>query len=61
MKESEAKKKFGKSMWDKMLKTGYLTGITVSAKDGEMDIPESDLSIAFRAAKGERINNLEWD
>ena len=61
MKESEAKKRFGKAMWNKMMKTGYLRGITVTLKNGEMDIPESDLSIAYRAAKGEKIHELEWD
>lgn len=61
MKESEAKKRYGKTMWDKMTATGYLTGITVTVKDGETDIPESDLSRAYRAAKGEKLHPLDWD
>jgi len=61
MKESEAKKRFGKAMWHKMVKSGYLTGITITIKDGEENIPESDINRAFRAAKGERIYPLDWD
>ena len=61
MKQSDAIKKYGKKIWAKMMKTGYLNGITVGMVDGEPDIPESDLSIAYRVAKGEKIHDLEWD
>ena len=60
MLKSEAINKYGK-YWKKMIDSGWLTGITVSIVDGEMDIPERDLDVAFRAAKGEKINHLEWD
>jgi len=61
MKESEAKKRFGKAIWDKGMRSGYLTGITVTLKDGEMDIPDPDLSRAYRASKGEKPHPLNWD
>ena len=44
-----------------MMRSGFLSGITVTLKDGEFDIPERDLSIAYRAAKGEKIHDSEWD
>lgn len=98
--------KVGKEMWDRMVATGWLDGITVSIKRAfcnlectecgfvkpecldpyesypvrycphedretkfrvksilkmESDIPESDISLAYRAAHGEAIHEWEWD
>jgi len=98
--------KLGQEMWDKMCKTGWLDGITLTIKralcnvmcsecgfvkmecldpydsypflycphedretkfkvasilKSETDIPESDLNRAYRAAKGEKIHEWEWD
>jgi hypothetical protein len=61
MKRSDAIRLYGKKSWAKMLKTGYLDGITVTLTDGEDDIPESDLNRAYRASKVERLHPLDWD
>lgn len=54
--------KVGQEMWDKMVATGWLDGITVVMNDqGEMDIPISDISRAYRAAHGAKIHHMEWD
>lgn len=55
-------KKVGEEMWEKMCATGWLDGITVTLlPNGETDIPESDIDRAYRAAKGEKIGDWEWD
>lgn len=64
MLRSEAIKKYGKSMYKKMLKTGMLTGITlVLNPDGTVDIPETDLELAYKVAtKGiNSVHPFEWD
>jgi len=62
MKMEEAEKKYGKEMLEKMKKTGYLSGITVSlCEDGSFDIPERDFAVAYKAAQGKKIHPFEWD
>jgi hypothetical protein len=62
MKEKDAIKKYGKEMWQKMLDTGWLDGITVVlCDDGEIDIPESDIEIALKAISGTKIKWYEFD
>lgn len=58
MTPSEAEKKYGKKIFEKMQR--YLNGITVTKlPNGEFDIPEIDLDDAYREMKGE--NGLYWD
>lgn len=53
---------YGQATWDRMCETTWLDGITVKIlPNGEHDIPESDISRAYRAVKGEKIDELEWD
>lgn len=53
---------YGKEIASKMKKSPYLQGITVSiTKDGETDYPESDIELAFKDIKKEKIYNYEWD
>lgn len=60
--EKEVIKKVGKEMWDKMVATKWLDGITVTMNEnGETNIPQSDIDRAYRAAKGEKIHPLNWD
>ena len=58
MRQSKAKKKYGKH-WKAMQK--HLNGITcIICKDGELDIPESDLQRAYEmVTKGNSL--IEWD
>lgn len=58
MKEKFAKQRY-KKYWKKMAK--HLDGITVSkTKNGEIDIPDSDLKRAYdMVTKGH--SNIEWD
>jgi hypothetical protein len=58
----QALDKYGAEMMKKMDRTGFLDGITcVLNKDGSIEIPQRDLDIAYRAAKGEEIDLEEWD
>jgi len=60
--EKEAIKAYGKPMWDKMVATTWLDGITVTQNEtGEMDIPQSDLDRAYMAATGKIIPSMGWD
>jgi hypothetical protein len=59
MKRSDAIKKYGKSMFKKMDK--HLVGITITVTDGEEDIPESDLELAYKVVKGKKVHPFEWD
>jgi hypothetical protein len=55
-------KKVGQKMWDRMCATGWLDGITLSLNaDGTVEIPESDIDRAYRAAHGEKISDWGWD
>jgi hypothetical protein len=59
---SEAIKKYGSETWAKMSESGWLDGITVTiGKNGETDIPQSDLDRAYRAIQGKPIHPLDWD
>ena len=56
MIKEEAIGLYGKEMWEKMIATGWLDGITcVIREDGKIDIPEYDLDRAHRAATGKPI------
>lgn len=58
----EVIKKYGKEIADKMKQSIYLQGITVSiTKDGDIDYPESDIELAFKDIKKEKIYDYEWD
>ena len=60
--KEEVIKKYGKRMWDAMVKTGWLDGITCTINpDGSIDIPESDIDRAYRSANGIHISAEEWD
>jgi len=62
MTPKEAEKKYGKEMLEKMRKTGWLDGITMTLNEnGEVDVPDSDYDRAYRAAQGKKIHPLEWD
>ena len=53
---------YGKENAEKMKHSNYLQGITVSLnEDGEIDYPESDIELAFKDVKGEKIHSYEWD
>ena len=58
----EVEKKYGKEMADKMSKSLFLTGITISInKDGETNIPETDIIRAYKDVTGKKIHPLDWD
>ena len=60
--EKQTIEKYGKEMWDKMVATGWLDGITCRIMpNGEIDIPQSDIDRAYREAKGEYVSHLEMD
>ena len=60
MKETEAIRKYGKETYQKMCK--FMNGITVSLdKDGEVDIPERDLELAYKQLHGYKMHPFEWD
>ncbi len=62
MKKEELYKKYGKKLIDDIFDKGYLEGCTITInKDGTEDIPETDIKIAIKEIKGERIGNLEGD
>jgi len=64
MTPKEAEEKYGKLMLEKMIKTGFLDGITVTInKDGTMNVPQKDYDIAYKAVKyGKKsIHPYEWD
>ena len=59
---SDVTKRYGKEITDKMKQSSYLQGITISfTKDGEIDYPESDIRLAFKDVKGEKIYSFEID
>lgn len=54
--------KYGEEMAEKMRDSEWLYGITCTIlPSGEIDIPQRDIDIAFRAANGETISEMEWD
>ena len=61
MKVSEIIEKYGEHVWDAMQNSVYLVGITIRIKDGEIDIPSSDLELAYKHIQGKQIYSWEWD
>jgi len=62
MNKKEMFEKYGEKMLNEISEAGYLDGITVSVnKNGEVDIPESDIRMAIREFNGEKIGDFEWD
>lgn len=60
MTPKEADQKYGKENIEKMKKTGWLDGITVSLNEkGEIDVPEEDYERAFKAVYNKPI--YDWD
>lgn len=59
---SQVEARYGRNMAKVMKKCPYLCGITVCMlPDGEIEIPEHDIDIAYRWARGEEIGIEEWD
>ena len=57
----DVEKTYGKPLADKMKESSYLDGITIIMRDGEADIPESDIHRAFKDTVGLKICPGEWD
>lgn len=58
----EVEKKYGKELAEKMKKSGYLVGNTVTITEGgKIDIPERDIDLAYRDVTGKKIHESEWD
>ena len=58
----DVEKKYGKEIADEMKQSSYLQGITITmTENGETDIPESDIRLAYKDIKGKRISPFEWD
>lgn len=58
----DVEKKYGKRMADRMRKSQYLECITVTRlPNGEIDIPERDIDLAFRDVNKKYIHPSEWD
>lgn len=56
----QVEKKYGKKLANRMKKhIGMVT--VVVRKDGKLDIPESDIHLAYRAVKKMKTHPLEWD
>jgi len=56
----EIEEKYGKETANKMKK--HLKGITVRLrKDGKIDIPESDVRLAYKIVMGKKVHSSEWD
>lgn len=54
--------KYGKEMADKMKKSQFLIGNTVTiTDDGELDIPEKDIELAYKDVTGKKVYQFEWD
>ena len=61
MIESEIIKHYGKDTWIAMQDSEYLDGITCRIVNGEIDIPKSDLYLAYKHIQGKLIHSWEWD
>jgi hypothetical protein len=60
MKETEAIRKYGEETYQKMSK--FMGVITVSLdENGEVDIPERDLELAYKQLHGYKMHSFEWD
>lgn len=54
--------KYGKEMAYKIKASPFLRGCTVSLReDGKVDIPASDIEIAYKEIIGKKIYPWEWD
>ena len=62
MKKKEIIKKYGEKILNEISEAGYLDGITIAIdKNGEVDIPESDIILAIRIYNGKKIHHGDWD
>ena len=61
MKIPELENKYGEELIDKILEGSYLEGCTIAIINGVEDIPESDIRLAIREMRGEKIGDWEWD
>ena len=52
---------YGESVAEEMKHSSMLTGITVTKRGDEWDIPREDVERAYRDVKGEFIHPLEMD
>lgn len=53
---------YGEEMAAKMKKSNMLRGITMTIlPNGDRDIPESDIRLAYKDVTGQKIHDLEWD
>lgn len=57
----EVEEKYGKKIADRMKRSRMLMGITVTKRNGEWDIPESDIENAYRDVMGKPIPLEGWD
>ena len=58
----EVEKKYGKEIADKMSESQYMHCITMLVRpNGESDIPERDIDLAYRDVKKHYIHPCEWD
>ena len=62
MTPKEAEKKYGKRLWNKIKRSKWMDGITVSLNEnGETDIPECDIERAYRDVTNQKTYSLDWD
>ena len=53
-------KKYGGKLANQMKR--HIKGATVTIrKDGRLDIPESDICLAYKIVKRKRLHPFEWD
>lgn len=58
----DVEEQYGMDMANRMKNSKMLTGITVTIQDdGEFDIPERDIELAYRDVTGGYIHPFEWD
>ena len=58
----DVERKYGKEMAEKMKHSIYLECITCTfTENGEVDIPERDIDLAYRDVTGKPISIFEWD
>jgi hypothetical protein len=59
---SEVEEKYGKEIADKIKKNRMLRGITITiTKNGEPDIPNIDIELAYKDVMGLPMHPMEWD
>lgn len=57
---SEVEETYGKELADKMKKSEMLCGITVTIRNGEFDIPESDIRLAYKDVMNIPIHPMRY-